>query len=153
MLKIRTVPEIPGQLEPMVERKSCLGDQLLFEPEHQRLSELGIWAQQSLITVQSSGKALIPIQNFQGMSVKLKEGEQIDVARLCDLPGPEKPELNSEPTLGSPPQTQCNYAYTCDLACTCNHACMCNHACTCDLACTCNHVCARAQCNYMFART
>ena len=140
---------IPGQkgrvVQVQVESESCLGSQLLFEPEHQRLRELGIWAQESLITVQPSGKALIPIQNFQGMSVKLKEGEQIGVASLCDLPGPDEPEFKPGPTLGLPPQTECNHACTCSHACTCNVACTCNHACTCD------HVCTRAQCNHVGA--
>ena len=39
------------------------------------------------------GKALIPLQNFQGMSVKLTEGVQLGVASLCDLPRPEEPEF------------------------------------------------------------
>ena len=52
---------IPGQKEQIVEvrvdSERCLGDQLIFEPENQRLSEMGIWVQESLITVQPSGKA------------------------------------------------------------------------------------------------
>ena len=92
---------IPGQrgwvVQVQVESESCLGDELLFHPEHQRMSELGVWAQEALISVQSNGKALIPLQNFQGMSVKLKEGEHIGVASLCDLPRPEEPEFYPEP--------------------------------------------------------
>ena len=56
-----------------VESESCLGDKLLFKSEHQRLSEFGIWAQESLITVQPSGKALISIQNFKGCLSSLKK--------------------------------------------------------------------------------
>ena len=106
---------IPGQkgrvVEAQVENGDCLGDQLLFQPEHQRLNELGVWAQESLITVQPSGKALIPLQNFQGMSVKLTEGVQLGVASLCDLPRPEEPEFNPEPTLGM--ETQCHSTCAC----------------------------------------
>ena len=42
------------------------------------------------------------------MSVKLKEGEQLGVVSLCDLPRPKESEHNPEPTLGSSLQMQCN---------------------------------------------
>ena len=48
---------IPGQkgrvVEAQVENGDCLGDQLLSQPEHQRLNELGVWGQESLITLQA----------------------------------------------------------------------------------------------------
>ena len=101
---------IPGQkgrvVEVQVENDGGMGDQFLFQPEHQRLSELGVWTQESLIAVQPGGKALLPIQNFQGISVKLAEGEQLGVASLCDLPRSEEPELKPEPTLGFVPPGQ-----------------------------------------------
>ena len=107
LIQTTTIPGQKGRVvEVQVESDGCVGDQLLFEPEHQKLSELGIWAQESLIAVQPSGKALLPIQNFQGISVKLTEGEQLGVASLCDLPRSEEPESNPEPTLGFAPQGQ-----------------------------------------------
>ena len=108
LIQTTTIPGQKGRVvEVQVDSETRAEEQLLFEPEHQRLSELGIWAQESLITVQPSGKALIPIQNFQGISVKLEEGEQLGVATPCDLPGPEEPVLDPEPTLGLPTRTQC----------------------------------------------
>ena len=75
------------------------------------MSELGVWTQESLIAVQPSGKALIPLQNFQGISVKLEGGAKLGVASLCDLPRPEEPEFNPEPTRGI--ETQSNGTCAC----------------------------------------
>ena len=101
LLQATTIPGQKGRVvEVQVESDGCVGDQLLFESEHQKLSELGIWAQESLIAGQPSGKALLPIQNFQVISVKPAEGKQLGVASLCDLPRSEEPEPNPEPTLG-----------------------------------------------------
>ena len=109
MVQTTTIPSQKGRVfEVQIESESCLGDQLLFQPEHQRLGELGIWAQESLTTVQTSGKALI---QFQGMSVKLTEGVQLGVASLCHLPSPEEPEFNPEPMLGM--EMQCNSTCAC----------------------------------------
>ena len=51
---------IPGQkgrvVEARVESESFVGNELLFEPEHQRLSEMGIWAQESLKQYSLVGK-------------------------------------------------------------------------------------------------
>lgn len=77
-----TVPEQKGRVvKVQIDSDTSIEEQLLFKPEHWRLSELGICTQESLITIQPDGKALISIQNFQGTSVRLKEGEQLGEAR------------------------------------------------------------------------
>ena len=45
----------------------------------------------SLITVQPDRKAYIPVQNFQGLTIKLDEGVQLGVASLCDIPRQDEP--------------------------------------------------------------
>ena len=41
--------------------------------------------QESVISVQPDGRALIPIQNFQEISIKLDGGVQLGVASQCEL--------------------------------------------------------------------
>ena len=42
--------------------------------------------QESVVTVHSNGMVLIPLQNFQGMPVRLEKGVELGVVRECDLP-------------------------------------------------------------------
>lgn len=58
----------------------------MFEPKHEYLEPLGLCTQESLITVHSDGSVLIPLQNFQGMSVRLEKETELGVARGCNLP-------------------------------------------------------------------
>ena len=90
---------IPGQkgrvVEACVEGDTVCGKEVLFQPEHRTLQELGVWTQESLIRVQANGKALIPVQNFQGVPIKLNEGVQLGLASQCELPVADKPEPKS----------------------------------------------------------
>ena len=45
--------------------------------------------------------ALIPVQNFQGMSIRLDEGIQLGVASPCKLSAPDEPEPKSEHVTGT----------------------------------------------------
>ena len=51
-----------------------------------------MWTQESLISVQPDGTALIPMQNFQGMPIRLGEGVRLGVVSQCELPDEPKPE-------------------------------------------------------------
>ena len=46
---------------------------LLFEPDHKALGDSGVSAFESLISVDSNGYAVVPIHNYQGNCVTLKE--------------------------------------------------------------------------------
>ena len=41
-----------------------------------------------------------PIQNFQGISIKLDEGVLLGVASLCDIPRQDEPVIETEPKQG-----------------------------------------------------
>ena len=58
----------------------------MFEPKHESLEPLGLFTQESITKVHSGGSVLIPLQNFQGMPVRLEKGIELGVARPCDLP-------------------------------------------------------------------
>ena len=77
--------------------------------KHQVLDDLGVWTRESLITVQPDGKAYIPVQNFQGLTIKLDEGVQLGVVSLCDVPRQDEPVNETEPKQGksNPPGNTC----------------------------------------------
>ena len=95
---------IPGQkgrmVEACVEGNTC-GKEFLFQPEPRTLQELGVWTQKSLISVQTDGRTLIPVQNFQGMPLKFDKGIQLGIASQCELSVSEEPEPDLEPTKGT----------------------------------------------------
>lgn len=84
------------------------GQELLFEPAHDRLEPLGVSALESLISVDSEGLAVIPIQNFQGVCVKLDPGMQIGAVR-CPLP--DIVEVDVEPNREVHECTEANCAH------------------------------------------
>ena len=65
------------------------------------MGDLGVWTQESLITVQPDGRAFIPLQNFQGTSIKLDQGVHLGVASLCDIPRQDEPVKETEPKQGN----------------------------------------------------
>ena len=98
---------IPSQKERVVETQvdgeNHHGNHFLFQPEQKLIDDLGIWSQESLITVQPSGKALIPVQNFQGISVTLEGGVQLGVVSLYNW-SHDVDFLTSEPSWTSDAQ-------------------------------------------------
>ena len=56
---------------------------MLFEPACDIIKSHGLFSQESLITLNVDGMALIPIDNYQGLPVKLKKGMQLGVVRPC----------------------------------------------------------------------
>ena len=105
-----TIPSQKGRVvEARVDSSACVvercadstGSEFLFEPEHEVLEKLGVWTQESLIHVQPDGRALIPVQNFQGMPIiRLDEGMQLGVASQCEPSLLDEPEPQSEPVEG-----------------------------------------------------
>ena len=75
------------------------------------MADLGVWTQESLITVQSDGRAFVPLQNFQGTTIKLDKGAYLGVASLCDIPRQDEPVRETEPKRErrSAPQYLCEY--------------------------------------------
>ena len=55
------------------------GDQLIFEPELRVLESSGLSTPDSLLAVTDRGTVLIPVQNYQGTYVKLREGAVLGV--------------------------------------------------------------------------
>ena len=53
--------------------------------QHESLEPLGLSTQDSVVTVHLDGMVLIPLQNFQGMPVRLERRVELGVARECDL--------------------------------------------------------------------
>ena len=54
LVQSTTIPSQKGRVvEAFVESDSYHGNQVLFQPEHRVLGELGVWAQESLISVQA----------------------------------------------------------------------------------------------------
>ena len=49
---------------------------------------------ESLVSVDSTGLAIIPIQNYQGVCVQLDPGMEIGAVRRCELP--DEVELDAE---------------------------------------------------------
>ena len=104
-----TIPSQKGRVvEAHVDSNACvvetcadsIGSEFLFEPEHEVLERLGVWTQESLIHVQPDGRALISVQNFQGMPIRLDEGMQLGVASQCEPSLLDEPEPQSEPVEG-----------------------------------------------------
>ena len=79
---------IPGQkgrvVEACVEGNTC-SKEFLFQSEPKTLQEFGVWTQESLISVQTDGRALISVQNFQGVPIRLDKGVQLGTASQCEL--------------------------------------------------------------------
>ena len=96
LVQTNAIPSLKGRVveAQLVNSESYHGSHLLFQPEHKILTE-------SLITVEPDGKALFPIQNFQGILIKLDEGVQLGVASLCDLSREDEPVREPEPTQGN----------------------------------------------------
>ena len=84
LIQAATIPSMKGRIV-----KACVSDgyfpneQVLFEPRHEALEPLGLNAQESLVTV-SDGIALIPLKNYQGVSVKLDEGTPLGMVQQCE---------------------------------------------------------------------
>ena len=95
---------IPGQkgrvVEACVEGNTC-GSEFLFQPESKTSQELGVWTQESLISVQANGRALIPVHNFQGIPIRLEEGVQLGIASQCELSVSDEPEPKVKPVKGA----------------------------------------------------
>ena len=101
LVQSTTIPSLKGRVvEAQVEDADYHGSELLFQPEHCTLDKLGVWTQESVISVQPDGRALIPIQNFQGMSIKLDGGVQLGIASQCELLRSDEPELKPGSSAG-----------------------------------------------------
>ena len=66
---------VPGQMgrvvEAHVDSDACHGSEFLFQPEHKVLEELGVWTQESLISIQPDGyKCIDPSTEFSGYVYK-----------------------------------------------------------------------------------
>ena len=103
LVQSTTIPSMKGRVvEAQLENSdSFRGSELLFQPEHKVLDDLGVWTQESLITIQPDGRAFIPLQNFQVTSIKLDEGVHLGVASLCDIPRQDEPVKVTEPKQGN----------------------------------------------------
>ena len=88
----------PFEVKCRVDSNPCEVKCCLFEPAHDVVELHGLCSHESLITLNIDGMALIPVENYQGLPVKLKKGIQLGVVRPCDLPdsvkidAPEKVE-------------------------------------------------------------
>ena len=71
------------------------GQELLFEPAHNKIDPLGVSALEFLIFIDSEGLAVIAIQNYQGVCVQLHPGLEIGAVRRCLLP--DAVQLDAEP--------------------------------------------------------
>ena len=62
LVQSTTIPSMKGRVveAQLVDSDGLCGRELLFQPKHQVLDDLGVWIQESLITVQPDGKAYIP---------------------------------------------------------------------------------------------
>lgn len=79
------VPSQKGRVvEVCVDGNSPCDADCLFQPEHNELEKLGVWTQESLIRVQPGGSALIPVQNFHGVPVRLEGGVKLGVVSQCE---------------------------------------------------------------------
>ena len=58
---------------------------LLFEPDHEILAPLGVNAAKSLITTCGDGEVWIPIENHQGVTVRLEAGTPLGTVRPADI--------------------------------------------------------------------
>lgn len=77
-----TIPSQKGRfVKAHIDCSLSQGDHLLFEPRHSTLESLGLNTQESLLTLHSDGMVLIPVENFQGVSVVLEKGAQLGVAK------------------------------------------------------------------------
>ena len=103
LVQSTTIPSMKGRVveAQLVNSDSFCGSELTFQPEHKILDDLGVWTQESLITVQPNGRAFIPLQNFQGMSIKLDERVQLGVPSLCDIPRQDEPMKETWPEQGN----------------------------------------------------
>ena len=87
LVQAATIPGMKGcYVRAQIDKGNCKGQELLFEPAHDKLEPLGVSALESLISVDSEGLAVIPIHNFQGVCVKLDPGMEIGAVRRCALP-------------------------------------------------------------------
>lgn len=50
------------------------------------LEPLGLTATESLVSVDQQGHMFIPVHNYQGVCVKLREGTQLGAVRRCEMP-------------------------------------------------------------------
>ena len=86
LLQATSIPGMKGcYARAQIGTESCRGQELLFEPAHDELEPLGVSAIESLISVNSDGVAVIPVQNFQGVCAHLDSGTRIGTVRKCDL--------------------------------------------------------------------
>lgn len=100
-----SIPSMKGRVVEtgLIDSDSFHGKELLFQPEHNILDNVGIWTQESLITVQPNGRAL---QNIQEMSIKVDKGVQLGIASLCEIPRQVEPVRGREPK-GVPHSSTC----------------------------------------------
>ena len=96
---------IPGQkgrfVKARVDGDPHEVEHLLFEPKHEFLESLGVCTQESVVTVHPDGMVLIPMQNFQGVPVRLEGGVQLGVVRQCDLHVPDQVIIDVPETVDS----------------------------------------------------
>ena len=89
LVQTATIPGMKGcHVRVQIDTEHYKGQELLFEPAHDKLEPLRVSALESLISVYcySEGLAVIPIQNYQGVCVQLDPGMKIGVVRRCVLP-------------------------------------------------------------------
>ena len=105
LIQAAAIPGLKGCfVQARVDMVQSDGECLLFEPEHQSLDSLGVSALESLISVDNKGIALVPIQNCQGSSIRLKKGTCLGTIRPIRLWTPEV--LQSEGTDSGIPGTE-----------------------------------------------
>ena len=68
-----------------------------FEPARDVESH-GLCSHQSLITLNVHGMGFIPVENYQGLPIKLKKGMQLGVVRPCD--SEKMVDISENDTLG-----------------------------------------------------
>ncbi len=67
LVQTATIPGMKGcYVRAQIDTEHYQGEELLFEPAHDKLEPLGVTALESLISVDSEGLAVIPIQNYPG---------------------------------------------------------------------------------------
>ena len=77
---------LPSQRGRILKAKvMCSAKDLLFEPDHEILAPLGVNAAESLITTCGNGEVWIPIENHQGVTVRLEAGTPLGTVRPADI--------------------------------------------------------------------
>ena len=83
-------------LEAQIDNTFEKGQDLILEPRVCTLKELGLSFQESMLTVQSNGKLLIPLQKYRGEQISFDQGLELGEVEHFDNTVRPKPETEPE---------------------------------------------------------